>query len=66
MFTVGSPYSEILTGFQYDYTGRAVNCPGYIIQETPDFEPFLLVSRLESEISRIITEVLPFLVDSTF
>ena len=30
-----------------------------IIQETPDFEPFLLVSRLESEISQIIAEVLP-------
>ena len=32
-----------------------------IIQETPDFEPFLPVSRLESEISRIIAEVCHFL-----
>ena len=28
-----------------------------IIRETPDFEPYLPVSRLESEISRIITKV---------
>ena len=32
-----------------------------IIQETPDFEPFLPVSRLESEISQIIPEVCYFL-----
>ena len=32
-----------------------------IIQETPDFEPFLHVSRLESEISWIIAEVYNFL-----
>ena len=32
-----------------------------IIRETPDFEPFLPVSRLESEISRIIAEVCYFL-----
>ena len=32
-----------------------------IIQETPDFEPFLAVSRLESEISRIVAEVCYFL-----
>ena len=32
-----------------------------IIRETPDFEPFLPVSRIESEISRIIAEVCNFL-----
>ena len=32
-----------------------------IIPETPDFELFLPVSRLESEISRIIAEVCHFL-----
>ena len=32
-----------------------------IIRETPDFEPFLSVSRLESQISRIIVEVFHFL-----
>ena len=32
-----------------------------IIRETPDFELFLPVSRLESEISRIIAEVCHFL-----
>ena len=32
-----------------------------IIRETPDFEPFLPVSRLESEISRIIAEARHFL-----
>ena len=32
-----------------------------IIRETPDFEPFLPVSRLESEISRIVAEVCYFL-----
>ena len=32
-----------------------------IIRETPHFKPFLPVSRLESEISRIITEVCHFL-----
>ena len=32
-----------------------------IIRETPDFKPFLPVSRLESEISRIIAEVCHFL-----
>ena len=32
-----------------------------IIRETPDFEPFLPVSRLEAEISRIIAEVCSFL-----
>ena len=36
-----------------------------IMRETPDFEPDLPVSRLESKISWIITKVLPFLVDST-
>ena len=32
-----------------------------IIRETPDFKLFLPVSRLESEISRIIAEVCSFL-----
>ena len=32
-----------------------------IIRETPDFEPFLPVSRLESEISRTVAEVCYFL-----
>ena len=32
-----------------------------IIEETPDLEPFLPVSRLESEISQIIPEVCHFL-----
>ena len=32
-----------------------------IIRETPDFEPFLPVSRLEAEISRKIAEVCSFL-----
>ena len=32
-----------------------------MIWETPDFEPFLPVSKLESEISRIIAEVCNFL-----
>ena len=32
-----------------------------IIWETPDFEPFLQVSRLESEISLIIAKVCYFL-----
>ena len=32
-----------------------------IIRETPDFEPFFPVSRLESEISRIIAKVFHFL-----
>ena len=32
-----------------------------IIRETPDFEPFLPVSRLESEICRIVAEVCYFL-----
>ena len=32
-----------------------------ITRETPDFEPFLPVSRIESEISRIIAEVCNFL-----
>ena len=32
-----------------------------IIRKTPDFELFLPVSRLESEISRIIAEVCHFL-----
>ena len=32
-----------------------------IIQETPYFEPFLPVSRLESEISRTVAEVRYFL-----
>ena len=32
-----------------------------IIRETPDFELFLPVSRLESEISQIITQVFHFL-----
>ena len=32
-----------------------------IIQETADFEPFLPVSRLESEISRTVAEVCYFL-----
>ena len=32
-----------------------------IIQETPDFDPFLLVSRLDYEISWIIAEVCHFL-----
>ena len=34
-----------------------------IIRETPDFEPFLPISRLESEISWIITEVCHFLLN---
>ena len=33
----------------------------WIIGETPDFEPFLPVSRLKSEISRIIAEVYYYL-----
>ena len=33
----------------------------WIIPDTPDFEPFLPVSRLESEISRIVAEVCYFL-----
>ena len=37
-----------------------------IIRETPEFEAFLPVSRLESEISRMIAEVCHFFVDSTF
>ena len=32
-----------------------------IMRETPDFDPYLLVSRLESEIPRIITKVCHFL-----
>ena len=41
--------------------GGAVNSGSRIILETPDFKPFLLVSRLESEISRIIAKVCHFL-----
>ena len=37
-----------------------------IIQETPEFGPYLLVSRLEYEISRIFTEICHSVVDSTF
>ena len=37
-----------------------------IIQETPDFGPYLPVSRLEYEISQIFTEVCHSVVDSTF
>ena len=39
-----------------------------IILETPNFQPYLPVSRLKCEISRIITEVCHFFisVDSTF
>ncbi|CAH3150664.1 unnamed protein product, partial [Porites evermanni] len=36
-----------------------------IIRETPDFKPFLPVSRLESEISRIIAEACHFLSNVT-
>ena len=44
----------------------ALSLPSAINRETPDFGPYLPVSRLEYEISRIIAESLPFLVDSTF
>ena len=37
-----------------------------IIQETPDFGLYLPVSRLEYEISRILTNVCHSVVDSTF
>ena len=37
----------------------------WIIEETPDFGPYLLISILESDISRVIPKLL-FLVDSTF
>ena len=37
-----------------------------IIRENPDFGPYLPVSRLEYEISRIFSEVCSLVVDSTF
>ena len=37
-----------------------------IIRENPDFVPYLPVSRLEYEISRIFSEVCSLVVDSTF
>ena len=37
-----------------------------IIRETAGFGPYLPISKLEDEISRIIAESLLFLVDSTF
>ena len=44
----------------------ALSLPSAINWETPDFGPYLPVSRLEYEISWIIAESLPFLVDLTF
>ena len=37
----------------------------WVMRETSDFEPYLPVSRLEPEISQIITKVCLFLVDAT-
>ena len=37
-----------------------------IIRENPDFGPYLPVSRLEYEITRIFSEVCSLVVDSTF
>ena len=56
IFTSLHAFISITQGFQFSQ----------IIRETPDFEPFLPVSRLESEISRMIAEVCHFFVDSTF
>ena len=44
----------------------ALALPSAINRETPDFGPYLPVSRLEYEISQIIAKSLPFLVNSTF
>ena len=44
----------------------AVDQLSRIIQETSDFGPYLPVSRLEYEISRIFSEVCSLVVDSTF
>ena len=44
----------------------AVDQLSRIIQETSDFGPYLPVSRLEYEISRIFFEVCSLVVDSTF
>ena len=49
----------------YPQTTLYMHCQGCqlsrIIQETPGFEPFLPVSGLESEMSRIVAEVCHFL-----
>ena len=48
----------------HNYTKKTVlqGCQlSQIIRETPDFEPFFPVSRLESEINRIIAKVFHFL-----
>ena len=43
-------YKTVIKSMQFCQLSR-------IIRETPDFEPYLPVSRLEAEISRIITKV---------
>ena len=49
---------QLLVTFAKYFQGCQVS---RIIRETPDYEPFLPVSRLESEIFRIIAEVCHFL-----
>ena len=51
------PTSLIPANLNFDLTGLSI-LPD---KETPDFEPFLPVSKIESEISRIIAEVCHFL-----
>ena len=49
-----------------DHTCTQCSQLSRIIQETPDFGPYLPVSRLEYEISRILTDVCHSVVASTF